>query len=392
MLSDKLKIVAVVGARPNFMKIAPLARELAKYPERFEFVLVHTGQHYDSLMNDVFFSELGIPAPDIHLGVGSGSQTQQTARIMLEFEKALTEITPHVVVVLGDVNSTLAAALVAAKLGIAVAHVEAGLRSHDRRMPEEINRVVTDALSDILYTPSRLADSNLLSEGVPSRKISLVGNIMIDSLIGFLEQAGKRKIVAELGLTPQGYGLVTLHRPSNVDNREVLAGIVEALLEISDQLPLVFPVHPRTVKMLAGFGLDTKLEQAGGIRMIEPVGYLDILCLMKSARLAISDSGGIQEETTYLGVPCITIRQNTERPETILEGTNTLAGHDRELIVRLARQAIDGSGKSGGNLEFWDGAVATRIVEDLEKRRDWLISSPDERVDRAAIQVEPNLT
>lgn len=391
-MSDKLKIVAVVGARPNFMKIAPLARELAKHTERFEFVLVHTGQHYDSLMNNVFFSELGIPAPDIHLGIGSGSQAQQTARIMLKFEKALAKIAPHVVVVLGDVNSTIAAALVAAKLGIAVAHVEAGLRSRDRRMPEEINRVVTDTLSDILYTPSRLAGRNLLSEGVAEEKISLVGNIMIDSLIGFLDQAEERRIVRELGLTPHGYGLVTLHRPSNVDNREVLAEIVGALVEISRELPLVFPVHPRTVKMLAEFGLEAQLEQAGSIRMIEPVGYLDILCLMKSARLAISDSGGIQEETTYLGIPCITIRENTERPETILEGTNTLAGHDRGLIVGLARDALAGRGKSRGRLEFWDGKVAARIVEDLQKRRDWLMSSPDERVDRAAIQVDANFS
>ncbi len=387
-MSDKLKIAAVVGARPNFMKIAPLARELAKYPERFEFVLVHTGQHYDSLMNDVFFSELGIPAPDIHLGVGSGSQAQQTARIMLEFEKAVTGIAPHVVVVLGDVNSTIAAALVAAKLGIAVAHVEAGLRSRDRRMPEEINRVLTDALSDVLYTPSRLAGRNLISEGVPMEKISLVGNIMIDSLIGFLERAQQRPIVRELGLTPGGYGLVTLHRPANVDNREILGELVEALLEISAKLPLVFPVHPRTAKMLAEFGLDEQLKQTGSIRMIEPVGYLDILCLMKSARLAISDSGGIQEETTFLGIPCITIRENTERPETILEGTNTLAGHDRELIVRLAADAVAGRGKNGCDLEFWDGEVAARIVEDLEKRRGWLMSSPDDRVDQAAIQVD----
>jgi UDP-N-acetylglucosamine 2-epimerase (non-hydrolysing) len=389
-LSDKLKIAAVVGARPNFMKIAPLARELAKYPERFEFVLIHTGQHYDNLMNEVFFSELGIPSPDIHLGVGSGSQAQQTARIMIEFEKAVTEIAPHVVVVLGDVNSTIAAALVAAKLGIAVAHVEAGLRSRDRRMPEEINRVLTDALSDVLYTPSRLADRNLISEGAAPEKISLVGNIMIDSLIGFLERAGQRDIVRKMELPPQGYGLVTLHRPANVDDREILSGIVEALVEISDQLPLVFPVHPRTAKMLSSFGLQTRLEQTGAIRLIEPVGYLDILCLMQSARLVISDSGGIQEESSYLRIPCITIRENTERPETVLEGTNTLAGHDRELIVKLAADAVAGRGKSGGDLEFWDGAVAARIVEDLEKRRSWLMSSPDERVDQAAIQVDTN--
>lgn len=387
-MSGKLKIAAVVGARPNFMKIAPLAAEIAKYPDRFEFALVHTGQHYDNLMNDVFFSELGIPEPDVHLGVGSGSQAEQTARIMLEFEKVASGIAPHVVVVVGDVNSTIAAALVAAKLGIAVAHVEAGLRSRDRRMPEEINRVVTDALADILYTPSRLADRNLLDEGVAKEKISLVGNIMIDSLIGFLEPAGKRKVAAELGLPADGYGLVTLHRPANVDNREILAEIVAALVEVSRSLPLVFPVHPRTVKMLAESGLDSALQNAEGISLIEPLGYLDFLCLMKSARLAISDSGGVQEETTYLGIPCITLRENTERPETILEGTNTLAGHNRELIVRLASDAAEGRGKTGGNLEFWDGKVAGRIVDDLEQRRAWLMTPHDQRVDRAAIQLD----
>ncbi|MBW7995586.1 MAG: UDP-N-acetylglucosamine 2-epimerase (non-hydrolyzing) [Candidatus Glassbacteria bacterium] len=370
------------------MKIAPLAAEIAKYPDRFEFALVHTGQHYDNLMNDVFFSELGIPEPDVHLGVGSGSQAEQTARIMLEFEKVASGIAPHVVVVVGDVNSTIAAALVAAKLGIAVAHVEAGLRSRDRRMPEEINRVVTDALADILYTPSRLADRNLLDEGVAKEKISLVGNIMIDSLIGFLEPAGKRKVAAELGLPADGYGLVTLHRPANVDNREILAEIVAALVEVSRSLPLVFPVHPRTVKMLAESGLDSALQNAEGISLIEPLGYLDFLCLMKSARLAISDSGGVQEETTYLGIPCITLRENTERPETILEGTNTLAGHNRELIVRLASDAAEGRGKTGGNLEFWDGKVAGRIVDDLEQRRAWLMTPHDQRVDRAAIQLD----
>jgi UDP-N-acetylglucosamine 2-epimerase (non-hydrolysing) len=387
-LKSKLKIAAVVGARPNFMKIAPLAAELRKYPERFEFVLVHTGQHYDKVMNDVFFSELGIPAPDIHLGVGSGSQAGQTARIMLEFEKAVLEIAPHLVVVVGDVNTTLAAALVAAKLGIAVAHVESGLRSRDRRMPEEINRVLTDALADILYTPSRLADRNLLDEGVPKEKICLVGNIMIDSLIEFLKLAEQRDLPGKLGLKPGGYGLVTLHRPANVDNEKILGDLVDALVEISGRIPLVFPVHPRTVKMLGQFGLESRLEMAPGMKTIKPLGYLDFLSLMRSSRLAISDSGGIQEETTYLGIPCITLRENTERPETISGGTNTLAGHDRGLIISLAEQALAGEIKTGSGLEFWDGKVAARIVEDLEHRREWLMRTPDERVDPAAIQLD----
>ena len=254
-------------------------------------------------------------------------------------------------------------------------------------MPEEINRVLTDALADILYTPSRLADRNLRDEGVPESKICLVGNIMIDSLIGFLKLAGQRDYPGKLGLEPGSYGLVTLHRPANVDNRDILAGLAAALVEVSAMLPLVFPVHPRTVKMLAQFGLNGRLEQAPGIRMIEPLGYLDFLSLMRSSRLAISDSGGIQEETTYLGIPCITLRENTERPETIIEGSNVLAGHDRELIVRLAREALDGKCKTGAGLEFWDGQVAQRIVADIENRRDWLLAPPERRVDPAAFQV-----
>lgn len=387
-MSTKIKIAGVVGARPNFMKIGPLAEALRGRPDRYEFVLVHTGQHYDEMLNEVFFRELGLPRPDVHLGVGSGSHGEQTARIMLGFEKALSEIAPHLVVVVGDVNSTLAASLVASKLGIAVAHVEAGLRSRDRRMPEEINRVVTDHLSDILYTPTGLADENLLAEGIPAQRISLVGNIMIDTLIRFLALAEKMDTLSQMSLVKKEYGLVTLHRPSNVDDPAILAGIVEALVEISNRLTLIFPAHPRTVKMLNSFGLAGRLESAGGIRLVEPLGYLDFLCLMKSARLVLSDSGGIQEETTFLKIPCLTLRENTERPETLRQGTNVLVGSDRGRIVEEAFKAIRGESGRGSDLKFWDGRVASRIVQDLERRRDYLLASPDERTSPEAFQVE----
>ncbi|MFH1071779.1 MAG: UDP-N-acetylglucosamine 2-epimerase (non-hydrolyzing) [Candidatus Glassbacteria bacterium] len=387
-MSTKIKIAGVVGARPNFMKIGPLSEALRGRPDRYEFVLVHTGQHYDEMLNEVFFRELGLPRPDVHLGVGSGSHGEQTARIMLGIEKTLSEIAPHLVVVVGDVNSTLAASLVASKLGIAVAHVEAGLRSRDRRMPEEINRIVTDHLSDILYTPTGLADENLLAEGIPAQRICLVGNIMIDTLIRFLALADKMNTLGQLGLVEKEYGLVTLHRPSNVDDPAILAGIVEALVEVSSRLTLVFPAHPRTVKMLNSFGLAGRLESAGGIRLVEPLGYLDFLRLMKSARLVLSDSGGIQEETTYLKVPCLTLRENTERPETLRQGTNVLVGSDRGRIVEEAFKAIRGESAPGGALEFWDGRVASRIVQDLESRRDYLLASPDERTSPEALQVE----
>ena len=379
-MSGKLKVVGVVGARPNFMKIAPLASELEKHPGDFEFVLVHTGQHYDPLMNDIFFSQLGIRKPDIHLGVGSASHAEQTAKIMLGFEKVALELAPHLVVVVGDVNSTVASALVAAKLGITLAHVEAGLRSRDRRMPEEINRIVTDALSDILFTPTPLADENLLAEGIERSKISLAGNIMIDTLIRFLELARKRPVVSSLGLEPAGYGLITLHRPANVDEPEVLSGIIEAFLRIAAELPLVFPIHPRTVKTLKASGLYTPLASAPGMRLIEPLGYLDFLALMKSARMIITDSGGIQEETTYLRIPCLTLRENTERPETISQGTNLLVGRDRDKIVAEALRIIAGEVKKGSELKFWDGKVASRIVAELKKRKDMIMTPAEQRL------------
>jgi len=362
------------------MKIAPLAEAMLSEPELFDFTLVHTGQHYDSQMNDVFFTELGIPEPDVHLGVGSGSHAEQTAKVMVAFEKLLLEHRPHLVIVVGDVNSTLAASLVASKLGVSLAHVEAGLRSFDRRMPEEINRLVTDAVSDLLFTTSRQADRNLLDEGIPPQKICLVGNIMIDTLIRYLEAAAGRDTLTGLGLEPGGYALVTLHRPSNVDLQPVLAGIAGSLVRIGRRLPLVFPVHPRTRKQLEAFGLLEELEAEPGVRLIDPLGYLDFLCLMRSAKLVFSDSGGIQEETTYLRVPCLTLRENTERPETIEQGTNILVGSDPELIYREAAEILKGRGKQGGELELWDGKVARRIVDEIKKRRKWLTAPADQRM------------
>jgi len=351
----KLRIVNVVGARPNFMKMAPLMLAYRQHPEAFAPVLVHTGQHYDANMSKLFFDQLHLPAPDVYLGVGSGSHAEQTAKVMVEMEKLLTANRPDLVVVVGDVNSTMAATIVAAKLCIPVAHVEAGLRSGDRAMPEEINRLVTDALSDYCFTTSADADENLRREGVPASKIHLVGNVMIDTLLRLKELALQR------GNRPTGrYGFVTLHRPSNVDDRATLAGIVAALDKINRDLPLIFPVHPRTAARLKEFGLTTSLKQ------VEPLGYLDALNLLAGATLVLTDSGGLQEETTVLGVPCLTIRENTERPVTITEGTNTLVGTDPGKILAEAVKVLAGRGKAGRVPKFWDGRAAERIVQCLQ--------------------------
>lgn len=351
----KLRILNVVGARPNFMKIAPLMAEYRKHPDRFEPVLVHTGQHYDENMSKLFFDQLQLPKPDVDLGVGSGTHAEQTGRVMVELEKLLTTNPADLVVVVGDVNSTMAATIVAAKLCIPVAHIEAGLRSGDRTMPEEINRLVTDALSDYCFTTSEDADANLRREGVPAEKIFFVGNVMIDTLLRLKEVALKA------GNRPQGrYGFVTLHRPSNVDDRETLAGIIAALDSI--ELPLIFPVHPRTENRLKQFGITSK-----NIRLTGPLGYLDAINLMAGATMVLTDSGGVQEETTVLGVPCLTIRQNTERPVTITEGTNTLVGTSGSRIVEEARKILAGGGKRGRVPKYWDGRAAERIVECLLK-------------------------
>lgn len=362
-----LKILHVVGARPNFMKVAPIMREMAKYPQEFEQLLVHTGQHYNDNMSKVFFEELELPQPDIYLGVGSGSHAEQTARVMLAFEPVLKEHRPDLVVVVGDVNSTLACALVCAKLGVPVAHVEAGLRSFYRTMPEEINRVLTDQIADLLFTTERDADENLRREGVPEEKIHFVGNVMIDTLLRHRERALTLDVLGKYGLRPQGYALLTLHRPSNVDVPEVLSGILDALAEIQARLPILFPAHPRTVRRVQEFGFEgrlalwnthdstglapssdysTGLAAMPNLRLTEPLGYLEFLNLMANARLVLTDSGGIQEETTILGVPCLTLRENTERPVTVTQGTNTVVGSDPQRIVAEALAILDGRGKA----------------------------------------------
>jgi UDP-N-acetylglucosamine 2-epimerase (non-hydrolysing) len=359
-----LKAVNVVGARPNLMKIAPIIREMRARPE-IRHRLVHTGQHYDAKMSQVFFEELEIPAPDSYLGVGSGSHAEQTARVMVAFEQVLLEEQPDVVVVVGDVNSTLACAITAAKLWIPVAHVEAGLRSFDRRMPEEINRIVTDALSTYCFTTSRDANENLLREGVGAERIFFTGNVMIDTLYRHRAKATLLNTAGDYGLQPGEFALVTLHRPSNVDDLSTLRAIVDALLMVSEMLPVVFPVHPRTRRRLQEFGLLDRLACCQGVRLIEPLGYLAFVDLMHNARVVLTDSGGIQEETTILGVPCLTLRENTERPVTITEGTNELVGSSTEAILAATQRNLKSHTHAHRVPELWDGHAAERIVEVL---------------------------
>ncbi|MCC7263756.1 MAG: UDP-N-acetylglucosamine 2-epimerase (non-hydrolyzing) [Candidatus Latescibacteria bacterium] len=357
-----MKIVVVAGARPNFMKVAPILAELRRFPGEFAPLLVHTGQHYDYRMSDIFFKELELPAPDRYLGAQGAGAAAQTADILLKFDPVLEEERPDLVLVVGDVTSTLACTLAAAKRDLPVAHVEAGLRSGDRRMPEELNRVATDALADLLFTYSPDADANLLAENVPAACIHRVGNVMIDTLVRFRPLAARSRILEELGLEPGGYALATLHRPSNVDDPQVLQGILEAFEQVQQHLPLVFQLHPRTRKNIEAFGLAGILERMGSLHLLEPTGYLDFLKLQEGARLALVDSGGIQEETTVLGVPCLTLRENTERPITIEQGTNVLVGCGKEEIVAAARAVLEGRAKQGGIPELWDGHAAQRLV------------------------------
>lgn len=359
-----MKVINIVGARPNFMKINPLVREMRK--QKVNQLLVHTGQHYDQAMSESFFQELGIPEPDINLEVGSGSHAVQTAEIMKRFEQVCLKEKPDLVLVVGDVNSTAACSLVATKLGIAVAHVEAGLRSGDRAMPEEINRLVTDVLADLLLTTSRDADENLLAEGIPAEKIHFVGNTMIDSLVLQLEKAKERNTFRRFQVEEGEYAVLTLHRPSNVDIPEQLDQILDTLNVIQQRLPIVFPVHPRTLSNLERFGLDQKLKQMDGIILAKPLSYLDFMDLYRRAKLVLTDSGGIQEETTFLQIPCITLRENTERPITVTEGTNYLTGTDRDKILNAFEEIMSGGGKHGTVPEYWDGKAAERIVKTIQ--------------------------
>ena len=356
-------ILCVVGARPNFMKIAPIMRAFNAPGSGLRASLVHTGQHYDAAMKHAFFEQLHIPEPDVDLGVGSGTHAEQTAQIMLKFEPVLDAQQPAAVLVVGDVNSTIACALVAVKKGVPVIHVEAGLRSGDRSMPEEINRILTDQLSDLLFTTEASAADNLEREGISRDKVFFVGNVMIDTLRYNLASATPAaRTLAEAGAGyGEGYGLLTLHRPSNVDDAVVLRRLLTELADISRETPLVFPVHPRTRARISDAGLDTLLE-AADILVLPPQGYLEMLGLMRDARMVLTDSGGIQEETTALGVPCITLRESTERPITVEQGTNTVVGTDSAAIRKAYREVMDVGGKAGRQPEHWDGQTAERIA------------------------------
>lgn len=361
------KVLLIAGARPNFMKVAPIYAEMKRRPDEFEPKIVHTGQHYDASMSDAFFDDLGMPKPDIHLGVGSASHAVQTAKIMTAFEPVVLEEKPDWVLVVGDVNSTIACALVCSKLGVKVAHVEAGLRSRDRSMPEEINRILTDAISDLLFTTSEDADENLKQEGIPAERISFVGNVMIDSLMEHMKLAGQSKVREELGVEGGEYAILTLHRPSNVDDKIVFEGILDALVEISSKLPIIFPMHPRTRAKIDEFGFAERIAKSK-IKLIEPLGYLDFLRLYSGAKLVLTDSGGLQEETTVLGIPCLTLRHNTERPITIEMGTNVLVGTDPQKIERAAFDALSAEKKDTKIPPLWDGRAAARICDVLSEK------------------------
>ena len=363
-----MKIISVVGARPNFIKIAPLNKEFSKYSHRVNHKICHTGQHFDEKMSKVFFNDLNLPEPDFYLGVGSGSHAVQTAKIMIEFEKILLDEKPDLVCVVGDVNSTIACSIVASKLNIKIAHVEAGLRSFDRCMPEEINRMVTDTLSNFLFVSETSGLENLKREGIPNSKVFYIGNIMIDSLVHYLGRVDQSNIMAEYQLKKHNYILVTFHRPSNVDSDSDIQSLVELLNSLSERRKLIFPVHPRTMKKLQGNELVDKMNP--NIIATNPIGYIDFLCLMKNAELVITDSGGIQEETTYLGVQCLTVRENTERPVTINIGTNQLVGIDISTIKNAANEVLDGKIKKGGVPKLWDGKTAERIVSILMEKLD----------------------
>lgn len=354
------KILLVVGARPNFMKVAPVYKELKKHPEKIDVRLCHTGQHYDVKMSDVFFQQLGIPEPDYYLGVGSGSHAVQTANIMVEFEKVCHEMKPDVVLVAGDVNSTIACGLVAVKLHIKLGHIEAGLRSFDRTMPEEVNRLLTDAISDYLFVTEKSGLENLKHEGVPDEKIIFTGNCMIDTLVSFLPEVEKAGTSTKLGVEEGKYILLTFHRPANVDTKEFFVSLKEFVAKYGRDHKIVFPIHPRTRTNMVRFGMQ--IEDPNLI-LTEPLGYLEFLNMMRHAKVVVTDSGGVQEETTYLGVPCITVRDNTERPITVEVGTNILAGTDFKNVFSALDDLMAGKVKKGEIPELWDGRAASRVVE-----------------------------
>lgn len=377
---DRFKIILVAGARPNFMKIAPLMHEFKNYPT-IEPYLVHTGQHYDEKMSDLFFRQLNIPKPDVNLEVGSASHAVQAARIIERFEKVCLKQKPDMVLVVGDVNSTAACTFVAAKLHIKTCHYEAGLRSGDRSMPEEINRLVTDAIADLYFTTSEDADENLIKEGVPKEKIHMVGNLMIDSLVKYLELSkninlkfktlNNKSIEIGKDVHKNNYGIMTFHRPSNVDDKIDLENLINTWCDTSELIPLIFPIHPRTLKNIKKFGLYEKIEQHPDLFLTEPIGYLEFINLLKNATFAITDSGGIQEEATYLNIPCLTVRLNTERPVTIWEGSNKLIKVDK--IVNEVNEILKGKGKSGNIPKYWDGKSSSRISKILDKEQAYNI-------------------
>jgi UDP-N-acetylglucosamine 2-epimerase (non-hydrolysing) len=359
-----MKIIVVAGARPNFVKIAPLIKELEK--NNLNYVLVHTGQHYDKNMSDIFFKELQIPEPHYNLGVGSGSHAEQTAKIMIEFEKVCIAEKPDLVVVVGDVNSTIACSLTSKKLGIKVAHVEAGLRSYDNTMPEEINRLLTDRISDYLFVSEESGIENLKKEGTSDEKIHFVGNIMIDTLINSLDKIDKSNILNELNLKPKEYAIITLHRPSNVDSKEKLSELLDFMIDLQTKVKIAWPIHPRVKNNMIKFDLYKKIEKNNNILLLEPQSYLNFLKLVKNCLFVLTDSGGLQEETTYLKIPCLTMRENTERPSTISTGTNTLI-NNIDLAKELIKQILEGTYKTGNIPELWDGKTAERIIRILKK-------------------------
>jgi len=363
------RFACIVGARPNFMKMAPILRAFRDYPDA-ETVLIHTGQHYDANLSDIFFQELDIRPPDVSLGIGSGSHAEQTARLLVALEQTFVAAADRGepidrVVVVGDVNSTMAATLAAAKLYLPVAHVEAGLRSRDRRMPEEVNRIVTDALADLLLVSEPEGVANLLQEGHPESRIRLVGNVMIDTLKHQVQQATALPLLKTLNLTKGDYCVVTLHRPSNVDCQDTLRALIDVLGEVSTSMPIVFPIHPRTQARLESFGLLRRLQDHAAIRLQEPLGYNDFLCLTSQAKCVVTDSGGLQEESTALGIPCLTMRDSTERPITVSEGTSTLCGSSAEKLRFHLQEILSGTYKQGVCPELWDGHAAERIVREL---------------------------